>query len=276
MTYLKNFKFLSVLALSGFFAPTVYAQSVDNTSSTGDTAYFGVAGVITPEYLGSDDDEFLVLPYLEVNDFKGLDFFGTALTYRLIEAGTGEGIGKWSLRVGPRIAYQRGRDSDDSPTLTGFEDVDGSLPIGGYVRSTLGPVGFVVNAGQDVIGGHDGFIVDASVGTAYDGGKFGIQPSATISWGDSNYNEAFFGVTPEQSEASGLTAFDIGSGFSSYAFNVIAWYQITDNYQLGAFASYREFFDDAEDSPILQAPDGSTNGLFAGVSLTRKFDLSKF
>ena len=223
MTYLQKLQFLSILALSVSFAPTVYAQSVDNTSSTGDTAYFGVAGVITPEYLGSDDDEFLVLPYLEVNDFKGLDFFGTALTYRLIEAGTGEGIGKWSLRVGPRIAYQRGRDSDDSPTLTGFEDVDGSLPIGGYVRSTLGPVGFVVNAGQDVIGGHDGFIVDASVGTAYDGGKFGIQPSATISWGDSNYNEAFFGVTPEQSEASGLTAFDIGSGFSSYAFNVIAW-----------------------------------------------------
>ena len=141
MTYLQKLQFLSILALSASFAPTVYAQSVDNTSSTGDTAYFGVAGVITPEYLGSDDDEFLVLPYLEVNDFKGLDFFGTALTYRLIEAGTGEGIGKWSLRVGPRIAYQRGRDSDDSPTLTGFEDVDGSLPIGGYVRSTLGPVG---------------------------------------------------------------------------------------------------------------------------------------
>ena len=276
MKNLQKFKFLSVLALSVCAAPAVYAQNVDNTSSSGDTAYFGVAGVITPEYIGSADDEFLVLPYLEVNDFKGFDFFGTALSYRLIEAGTGEGIGYWSLRAGPRIAYQRGRDSDDSPTLEGFEDVDASLPIGGYVRSTFGPVGFVVNAGQDVIGGHDGFIVDASVGTAYDGGKFGIQPSATISWGDSNYNEAFFGVTPEQSAASNLTAFDIGSGFNSYAFNVIAWYQVTDNYQLGAFASYREFFDDAEDSPILQAPDGSTNGLFAGVSLTRKFDLSKF
>ena len=80
MTYLQKLQFLSILALSVSFAPTVYAQSVDNTSSTGDTAYFGVAGVITPEYLGSDDDEFLVLPYLEVNDFKGLDFFGTALT----------------------------------------------------------------------------------------------------------------------------------------------------------------------------------------------------
>lgn len=276
MTNLKSIKILSALALSVSVSPTVYAQNVDNTSSTSDTAYLGVAGVITPEYLGSDDDEFLALPYLEVNDFKGFDFFGTSLSYRLIEVGTGQGIGKWSLRAGPSVTYQRGRDSDDSETLTGLEDVDGSLPIGGYVRSTFGPVGFRIDAGQDVIGGHDGFSVDTSIGTAYNGSTFGIQPSATLSWGNSNYNESFFGITQEQSTASGLNAFDIGSGFNSYSFNVIAWYQIHEDYQIGAFASYKEFFDDAEDSPILQAVDGSTNGLFAGVSLTRKFDLSKF
>ena len=276
MMYLKNLKTILFSAVFVSVAPTVYAQNVDNTSSTSNTAYFGVAGVLTPEYLGSDDDEFLVLPYLEVNDFKGFDFFGTALSYRLIETGTGQGIGKWSLRAGPMISYERGRDSDDSPTLTGLEDIDGSLPIGGYIRSTLGPVGFRIDAGQDIIGGHDGFSVDASIGTAYNGGRFGIQPSATLSWGDSNYNESFFGITGEQSLASGLDTFDVGSGFHSYSFNVIAWYQIHDNYQIGAFASYKEFFDDAEDSPILQAEDGSTSGLFAGVSLTRKFDLSHF
>ena len=276
MNHLKTFTTLSVLALSVSVSSTVYAQNVDNTSSSKDTAYIGLAGVTTPEYLGSDDDELLVLPYLEVSDFKGFDFFGTVLSYRLIEAGTGQGIGKWSLRAGPRVAFQRGRDSDDSPTLTGLEDIDGSLPIGAYVRSTFGPVGFRLDAGQDVIGGHDGFFLDTSIGTAYNAEKFGIQPSATLSWGDSNYNESFFGITEEQSAVSNLEAFDIGSGFNSYSFNVIAWYRIHDDYLLGAFASYKEFFDDAEDSPIIQAPDGSTSGLFAGISLTRKIDLSKF
>ena len=276
MTHLKRLKILSLLALSLSVSSTVYAQNVDNTSSSSDTAYFGVAGVSLPEYLGSDDDEFIVLPYLEVNDYKGFDFFGTSLSYRLWEAGTGEGIGYWSVRVGPSITYQRGRDSEDSPTLTGLEDVDDSLPIGGYIRSTIGPVGFRIDAGQDVIGGHDGFSVDASIGTAYDGGKFGFQPSATLSWGDNSFNESFFGITQEQSTASNLDAFDIGSGLYSYSFNVIGWYRIHENYLLGAFASYREFIDDAEDSPILQAEDGSTNGLTIGASLTRKFDLSRF
>ena len=276
MKNLKKLKIASIFALLMSVSPTVFAQNVDNTSTTSNTAYLGGAGVVTPEYLGSDDDELLVIPYLEINDFKGFDFFGTSLSYRLIEAGTGQGIGYWSLRAGPSITYQRGRDSDDSPTLTGLEDVDGSLPIGGYIRSTIGPVGFRVDAGQDVIGGHDGFSVDTSIGTAYNGGKFGFQPSATLSWGNSNYNESFFGITEAQSAASNLEAFDIGSGFNSYSFNIIAWYQIHEDYQIGAFASYKEFFDDAEDSPILQAEDGSTNGLFAGVSLTRKFDLSHF
>lgn len=276
MYNLKTLNILSVLALSVSVSPTVYAQNVDNTASSGSSVYVGATAFVSPEYLGADDDEIQVLPYLEIHDFKGFDFFGTALTYRLIEVGTGQGVGKWSFRAGPRIAFQSGRDSDDSPTLTGLEDVDGSLPIGGYIRSTVGPVGFRVDAGQDVIGGHDGFSVDASIGTSYNAEKFGIQPSATLTWGDSNYNESFFGITDEQSAASNLNAFDINSGFSSYSFNVIAWYKITENYQLGAYASYREFFDDAEDSPILQADDGSTNGLFAGVSLTRKFDLSKY
>ena len=276
MTHLKKLTALSILALSVSVPSTVYAQNVDNTSTASDDAYFGAAVLTTPEYLGSDDNETLVIPYLEISDFKGFDFFGTSLSYRLLEAGTGQGIGYWSLRVGPSISYQRGRDSDDSPTLAGLEDVDASLPIGGYIRSTLGPVGFRIDAGQDVIGGHDGFTVDTSVGSAYTTDKFGIQPSATLSWGDSNYNESFFGITQEQSNASSLAAFDIGSGFNSYSFNVIAWYQIHKDYQIGAFASYKEFFDDAEDSPILQAEDGSTNGLFAGVSLTRRFDLSRF
>ena len=50
----------------------------------------------------SCESELLVLPYFEVSDFKGFDFFGTVLSYRLIEAGKGRywEINKWWLRVG--------------------------------------------------------------------------------------------------------------------------------------------------------------------------------
>ena len=57
------------------------------------------------EYLGSGDEEVTALSFIDVDDYKGFDFFGTTLSYRALETGTGEGLGLWSLRVGPSLSY---------------------------------------------------------------------------------------------------------------------------------------------------------------------------
>lgn len=267
---------LYALPLLTFSAPA-FAQTPDQSQSSGDgTGYFGVSAAIASEYPGSADEEFRALPYLSLNNVKGFDFFGTTLSYRLIETGTGEGLGKWSLRAGPSAMFQGGRDSDESPNLNGFEDVDSSLPIGGYIRSTIGPVGLGLNVGQDVLGGHDGLIADASIGTFYRAGNFAIQPSATISWGNNKYNDSFFSVTDAQAATSGLDAFDAGSGIYAYSLGVVSWVEIQDKYAISLFANYRWFTEDAADSPILNADDGSRNGIFAAISLSRKFDTAKW
>ena len=239
-------------------------------------AYVGISVASFSEYLGSDDQETRVLPYLSINDFKGFDLFGPNLTYRLIEVGTGKGLDKWSLEAGPKVSFQGGRDSDESPNLIGFEDIGGSLPLGGYIKSTIGPVGLGVTAGQDIIKGHSGFTADASVGTFYKAGNFAIQPSLSVSWADGRHNESFFGVTNAQSSSSPLAAYDIGSGIYAYSASVVSWIDIQDKYALALIATYREFTGDAKDSPILRADDGSTNGASVIVSLSRKFDLSRF
>ena len=264
-------------ALALIFASPAWAQMPDKMADNSDgTGYIGASLVYDSEYLGSADEDFSALPYLSFENIKGFDLFGTALTYRLIDTGTGEGFGKWSLRAGPRIAYQPGRDSDDSSNLAGFDDVDGSVPIGGFVRSTVGPVGLRLDAGQDIAGGHDGFTMDASIGTFYRVGNFAIQPSATVSWGDGKFNDSFFSVTPDQDLSSGLTTFNAGSGNYSYSANVVSWVEIDEKYALSLVASYRWFTADASDSPILNANDGSRNGIFTAVSLSRKFDTSQW
>jgi len=235
------------------------------------TGYIGVTGLVMSEYLGSAEEDLAVLPYLSLDNVKGFDFFGTALTYRAFDVGTGQGLGKWSLRAGPRVAYSPGRDSSDSPTLTGFEDVDASIPVGGYAFGTFGPVGLRLDAGRDFIG-HEGFTVDASVGTAYTGKGFGIQPALTASWANDTHNDAFFGVNAAQSARSGLNTFNAGSGIYSYSASMLAWLEVKENYAVVLSGSYRWFTDEATDSPILQAPDGSDEGFLAAISLTRKFD----
>jgi len=264
-------------ALLTSVATAGYAQSPDQGSNANDgTGYFGASVAISSEYLGSADEEFRALPYLSLQNVQGFDLFGTALTYRLIEAGTGEGLGKWSLRAGPSLTYQSGRESDESPNLNGFEDVGGSLPLGGYIRSTIGPIGLGFNVGKDVISGHGGVTADASIGTFYRRGNLAIQPSATLSWADNDHNDSFFSVTDVQSASSGLSVFDAGSGIYAYSVGVVSWVEVEEKYAVTLIANYRWFTGDVTDSPILNANDGSRNGLFAALSVSRKFDTAQW
>lgn len=251
-----------------------FAQSeVTNESDETRVAFVGALGALTSEYLGSDEEELRVFPYLSVQDYKGIDLFGTSLSYRAVETGTGQGLGKWSLRAGPSLTYQGGRDSDDSLTLSGLEDIDASVLAGGYLRGTFGPVGVRLDAGQDILGGHDGVVANASVGTFLPLGKLKIQPSASVNWGSADYNQSFFGITQTQSNASGLAVNDVDSGIYGYSVNLVSWYELSDDYVVTLIGSHRWFTGDADNSPILLADDGADTGLFVALGIARKFQL---
>ena len=85
-------------------ASPAYGQISDGGSTSGNTANVGAIALYSSEYLGSDNEELTALPFLDVDNYKGFDFFGTTLSYRAFETGTGEGLGKWSLRVGPSLS----------------------------------------------------------------------------------------------------------------------------------------------------------------------------
>lgn len=264
---------LSIFVLTTTAKAQAQESIINHNTGTG---YIGVSGLINSEYLGSSDQDTQVLPYLSFENVKGFDLFGTALTYRAIEAGTGEGLDKWSVRTGPSLAYQQGRDSEDSQNLVGFEDIDASFPLGGYIRSTIGPVGLRLDIGKDIAGGHDGVTANASIGTFYRIGNFAIQPAATISWADNTHNDSFFSVNSAQASTSGLDIFDASSGIYSYSLGAVSWVEIKDKYAIALIGSYSWFTNDALDSPIINASDGSENGFFVSLSLTQKFDTNKW
>jgi len=249
---MKKFS-LSILATLCLATP-VFAQSgdVSNESDESSVAFLGALGLHSSEYLGSAEEETRVFPYVSVQDYKGFDLFATSLSYRALETGTGQGLGKWSLRAGPSGTRLR---------------------AGGYVRGTFGPVGLRVSAGQDIAGGHDGISANASVGTFLPLGRLKIQPSASVSWGSANFNESFFGITQAQSSASGLAVNDVNSGIYGYSVNLVSWYEITDNYVITAIGSHRWFSGEANNSPIILADDGADTGLFVGLGIARKFNL---
>lgn len=239
-------------------------------------SYIDVGGAVLtrPDYVGSEDYQTNLLPYIGFQDLYGFDLSGLRLSRTFFEAGTGRGPGTWSLEAGPSLGFDFGRDSDDSPTLEGLADIDASALLGGYVRSTIGIIGFDISAAQDVIGGHDGFITDLSVGTRYPGKGWYVQPIATLSWGDSNYTQSIYGISWEQAEASNLSAFDTKSGFHQASVTLLGGVDIDENWSLTGVVSYREALGDYRDSPIITASDGSASGMFATLGIARRFDLN--
>ncbi len=258
----------------GFSTPGLaFAMEGPAQTEAGTSVYVGVQALLSPEHIGSAEDDIQILPYLSVDDYKGIDIFGPSISYRAIETGTGVGLGKWSLRAGPIATYQSGRNSEDSENLTGFEDIGGSLLVGGYTRATIGPVGLRLDVGQDVIDGHDGLTANASIGTLLPLGKLNIQPAATISWGSSNYNQSFFGVTQEQATLSGLDVNEVDSGLNAYSISAVSWFELNDKYVITLIGSHSWYTGEANDSPILQASDGSDTGFLVSLGFARKFTL---
>lgn len=262
--------------LSIIMTPCICMAAADEAQE-GPNIRIGAASLYTPKYVGSDDYALRVLPLINFDDLAGFELSGLSLAYPLIDIGTGQGPGRWSLRAGPRAAFEFGRDSDDSPTLTGFEDIGVSLLAGGFLRAAYGPLGVRIDAGQDVLGGHDGFNADISVGTYLPEGllaeNLSIQPAVTISWADAIYNQSIYGVTQQQAATSGLPQYGLGSGFHRASVSLLSWYQIDDRWHVNTILSYRKYRGDFADSPILQAPDGATSDVLALVGVSRRFGL---
>lgn len=242
------------------------AASADETSVD-----LGGAVLVRPAYTGSDEYRANLLPYIGFENLYGFDMRGLAISSDVIEVGTGKGPGKWSLEAGPRVSFDFGRDSKDSPTLDGLEDIDPSLLLGGFARGTFSIIGFDLSVGQDVIGGHGGLVADASIGTRYPGKGWFVSPLLTLSWADQNFTQEIYGISEAQTVTSALGQFDTKSGFHQVSASLLAGVDIDDEWSLTGLISYREALGDYRDSPIIQAQDGSASGVFATIGIARRF-----
>ena len=160
---------------------------------------------IAPDYLGSSDYESILLPLVDI-DWRGAYFLST-------KRGAGVSVyRKGNLRVGPRLTYDRGRDSDDNPLLDGLADIDSSIEAGLFFENFSSAWRFTADVRQGVTEGHEGVL--ASFGAAF-GGRFSERASLIfgggITWMSADYAVAYFGV-PADKAAARRPAFTPDSG----------------------------------------------------------------
>lgn len=227
----------------------------------------GIAAVSRETYVGSDDSELTVLPYINAR-YKGRYFVNPAL-------GAGAyAIRNENFRLGGSVHYSLGRDGEDTPFDTDAFEVDAGFA--GIISSRI----YTPIAAIDVIGNIpltgdlDGYRLDTLVTTEfYPVSNLRITPGLRATYHSGAYLDSLYGITDTQiTEAAlpasaGLTPLDFGSEFSTLGAHVAAYLDINEDYQLIGIVNYSRLIGDVEDTSL--AP--SNNGITAAISLARTF-----
>src|SRR6201996_2152678 len=184
----------------------------------------GLAAEVQPVYDGSRASRVQGGPVVNIH-YKDIAFIST-----------GEGIGYNILRgdhyqIGVGLTYDFGRkEKDDLTNLRGMGDI-GTAPVGklyaSWVISRKFPMILGVSPRQ-FIGGAQGAVGDAGVYLPLPGSSktFVMFAGPSITFGTHHYLQTLYGVTPEQSLASGHPVYEIphsgtsnaGVGFSATKF----------------------------------------------------------
>jgi outer membrane scaffolding protein for murein synthesis (MipA/OmpV family) len=223
----------------------------------------GLGPVISPDYEGSDDYDIDPVPAvsLRYGNFLEVDNNEVKLTAfnRLLRADANMGGGS-SLRAGPLIRIDFGRDQSDSPDLAGMGDVNVALELGAFVSYQLpGGTRLRLRARHDVIDGHGGMLAIADVIQPFiRTAQFVLGGIVQATWASGPYMRSYFGVTPGQALASGYPVFTPGSGFKDINAGLNANYRIADRWSLVANINYKRLIGSAADSPIVRLA-GSPN-----------------
>ena len=252
---------LGAAVLSLIAAPA----AAQNSGGGGTTVMVGLGPQIAPKYVGSD--EYALFPYV-IGSFRRE---GSPLSF----SAPGDGLGITILsrdsviNFGPSVEFVGEREEADVGALVG--DVGFTVEVGGFVQ-ILPVENFRIRAEvRQGIGGHGGLVGDLGADFVIrdrDTYIFSIGPR--LRWADNDYHDAYFGVTP----ASGLPAYDPGSGFYAYGAAAGLTYKLGHNWGMQGYLGYDRLVGDAAHSPIVSIL-GSRNQFSGGLGLFIEFTIGR-
>ena len=219
-----------------------------------------------PDYVGSDDYSIGAIPLARYQFWgkRDVTLIGNTLNVNLLDSA--------GWRLGPSSMLRFGRSDVDDKVVDRVHEVDPSLDLGAFVgyiwrlgddpRMLVGTSAWVL---ADVTGSHDGYTAGANVFGAYPVLQWlTLAGGAATTYGSESYMRAYFGVTPADSQASGLATFQPDAGFRDVRGWLVALVHLSTRWTVGAGLGYSYLVDDAAESPIV-SERGSRNQFLYGA-----------
>ena len=218
-----------------------------------------------PAYEGSNSQKTEVVPVIR---YLGQPWFLRS-TQGVLEGGWRTELSP-GLHVGAQLAYEPGRRVSESAfvqsrNLPGIRR-GASIGLQAEWDHSFGPVPVTLL-------GRLRRNIDADLGTQADlrlsagvfqSGRFGAGVFTQAIWGSAKSAASYYGVTPQQSDVSGLPAFQPGSGWLNTSLGLLWSVELAPKWVAVGSLERRRLTGDAADSPLVQRQ--SNNYISAGVA----------
>ncbi|MCL9999836.1 MAG: MipA/OmpV family protein [Erythrobacter sp.] len=261
--------------------PFALAKPVfDNTWAT-----IGLGVGMVPSYAGSDDYIAFPLPLIAGRvGGVGIAPNGPGLVLDLNPGKPGLAPRKRArLAFGPAFRFRNDRNNriaDDVVARAG--KLDAALEVGANVAVAIPNVvksfdqlSIGVQARRDVLGAHEGWVIEPQIGyRALVGKGFTLQAQASMEIVTDRFADYYFTVTPAQSAASGLAQFRADGGVNRIGTTAILAYDLDRNplnggWSLTGVGGYSRLLGDGADTPYTSVRgDANQFILGAGVAFT--------
>ena len=215
----------------------------------------GFGAAYAPEYFGSDSFEMKPLPLVDI-EYKNRLYASTQ---------RGFGYNIWhgrTVRAGPRITWDFGRDSAVDQRLATLPDIDPSLEVGFAFEGYLAAWRFRADIRKGVSTGHEGLLMNADVAWGSRWSKrSSIIVGARTTYMGSNYADAYFSVNAANATA-GLPAYNAGSGLRDLTGYAQIVFDVTKELYVSVEGRGTMLLSEADDSPISE-----TSNFFVGSAM---------
>ncbi|MFC3050528.1 MipA/OmpV family protein [Kordiimonas pumila] len=228
-------------------------------------ARLGVGFGFTPDYTGSDNYRFRIVPLIDIRYKDAWRLNGSLLTFKAYENG--------NFEAGPLLALSFGRDESNNPVLAGIGDISDTFEVGVFAhwktKSALlsaeyrHGLGAGIGSSVRLTAGHGVFRKDNFVAMLVGRAKWISDKSA----------QTIFGITPQQSASSeyGLAAFNADSGFSEVSASIVGSLTLSEKVRVLSLLSYGRILGSPADSPLVTNDRGSKAQMVAGAGIAYNF-----
>lgn len=227
----------------------------DQPAKSGWHLNLGAGFAVVSTYPGAKDNKVRFVPMISLDYGDRLSVTPHGLRWTALNLG--------HFRAGPLLSLDYGRRESRDPALTGLGNIPISLMLGGFASYSIGPIEAVGEVREAVT--HTGNGLTGRVALKYRRwiipDTLGAQIGPVFDFADNAHTQTWFGITPDQSLASGLPVYTPHGGLTDVGLEAGINWLPTQHVLLRSYVNFRDLVGDSASSPIVQSKTETVFGL---------------